>query len=39
MIVVGYKVLHFINDEDQEVLGYKTLRRPNIVASYKVYEF
>ena len=25
--VVGYKFLHFINDEDQEVLGYKTLRR------------
>ena len=24
--VVGCKVLHFINNEDQEVLGYKTLR-------------
>ena len=24
---VGCKVLHFINNEDQEVLGYKTLRR------------
>ena len=23
---VGYKVLHFINNEDQEALGYKTLR-------------
>ena len=22
--VVGYKYLHFINNEDQEVLGYKT---------------
>ena len=24
---VGYKVFHFINNEDQEALGYKTLRR------------
>ena len=24
---VGYKVLHFINNEDQKALGYKTLRR------------
>ena len=24
---VGYKVLHFIKNEDQEVLGYKILRR------------
>ena len=24
---VGCKVLHFINNEDQEALGYKTLRR------------
>ena len=27
MIVVGCKVLHFINNEDQEALGYKTLKR------------
>ena len=27
MIVIDCKVLHFINDEDYEVLGYKTLRR------------
>ena len=39
MIVVGYKVLHFINDEDQEAFGYKTLRRTNAVASHIVYEF
>ena len=32
---VGYRVLHFINDEDQEVLGYKTLRRKDAVASLK----
>ena len=25
MIVIGCKVLHFINDEDQKALGYKTL--------------
>ena len=24
MIVVGWKILHFINNEDQEALGYKT---------------
>ena len=36
---VGYKILHFINDENQEALGYKTLRRTNAVASHKVYEF
>ena len=24
---VGCKVLHFMHNEDQEVLGYKTLRR------------
>ena len=35
MIVVGYKVLHFINDEDQEALGYKTLWRTNTVAFHK----
>jgi len=39
LIVVGCKVLHFINDEDQEALGYKTLRRTNIVVSHRVYEF
>ena len=39
LIVVSCKVLHFINDEDQEILGYKTLRRTNAVASHKVYEF
>ena len=32
---VGYKVLHFINNEDQEALGYKTLRRKDAVASFK----
>ena len=32
---VGYKVLHFINTEDQEALGYKTLRRKDAVASFK----
>ena len=35
MIVVSYKVLHFISYEDQEVLGYKTQRRTNAVASYR----
>ena len=30
---VGCKVLHFINNEDQKALGYKTLRRKNAVAS------
>ena len=25
--IIGCKVLHFINNEDQEVLGYKTLKR------------
>ena len=25
--IVGCKILHFINNEDQEVLGYKTLWR------------
>ena len=39
MIVVGYKVLYFINDEDQEAFGYKTLRRTNAVASHIVYKF
>ena len=32
---VGCKVLHFINNEDQEVLGYKTLRHKDIVASFR----
>ena len=35
MDVVGYKVLHFINNEDQETLGYKTLWRTNTVASHR----
>ena len=32
---VGYKVLHFVNNEDQEALDYKTLRRKDAVASFK----
>ena len=32
---VGCKVLHFINNEDQEALGYKTLRSKDAVASFK----
>ena len=36
MIVVSCKFLHFINNEDQEALGYKTLRCINTVASHKV---
>jgi len=39
MIVIGCKVLHFINDKDQEALGYKILWSTNAVASHKVYEF
>lgn len=35
MIVIGCKVLHFINNEDQEVLGYKILWHTNPVASHK----
>ena len=31
---VGCKVLYFINNEDQEALGYKTLRRKDVVASF-----
>ena len=31
----GYKVLHFINNEDQEALGYKTLRHKDTVASFR----
>ena len=33
--VVGCNVLHFINNEDQEALGYKTLWRINVVASHR----
>ena len=33
--IVGYKVLHFINNEDQEVFGYKTLRRNDAVTSFR----
>ena len=32
---VGCKVLHFINNEDQEALGYKILRRKDVVASFR----
>ena len=32
---VGCKVLHFINNEDQEALGYKTLRCKDTVASFR----
>ena len=32
---VDYKVLHFINNEDQEALGYKTLRRKDAVAFFR----
>ena len=32
---VGYKVLHFINNEDQEALGYKTLRRKDAIVSLR----
>ena len=32
---VGCKILHFINNEDQEALGYKTLRRKDTVTSFK----
>ena len=35
MVVIGCKVLHFINNEDQEVLGYKTLWHINAVASHR----
>ena len=31
---VRCKVLHFINNEDQKALGYKTLRRKDAVASF-----
>ena len=39
MIVIGRKVIHFIDDEDQEALSYNTLRRTNVVASHRIYEF
>ena len=32
---VGYKVLHFINNEDQEAIGCKTLRRKDAIASFR----
>ena len=35
MIVVGYKILHFINNDDQEALDYKTQRWTNVIASYR----
>ena len=37
-MLFGCKVLHCINDEDQETFRYKTLRRTNAVDSHKVYE-
>ena len=37
--ILGYKILHFINNEDREAPGYKTLRCTNSVASHRVYEF
>ena len=33
MIIVGCKVLHFINEEDYEALDYKTLWRTNATTS------
>ena len=38
LIIVGFKVFHFIDDEDQETLDYKILRHTNALASHKVYE-
>ena len=35
MNVVDYKVLHFINNKDQEALGYKTLWCTNVVTSHR----
>ena len=32
---VGSKVLHFINNENQEALGYKTLRRKDAVVFFR----
>ena len=33
--VVNCKVLRFINNKDQEALGYKTLRRKDAITSFK----
>ena len=33
--VVDCKILHFINNEDQEALGYKTLKRKDVVTSFR----
>ena len=33
--IVDCKVLHFINNEDQEALGYKTVRHKDTVASFR----
>ena len=33
--VVDYKVLHFINNEVQEALSYKTLWHTNAIASHR----
>jgi len=35
MDVVGSKVFHFINNEDQKTLGYKTLWHTNAIASHR----
>ena len=32
---VGCKILHYINNEDQEAFGYKILRRKDVVASFR----
>ena len=32
---VSCRVLHFINNEDREALGYKTLRRKDAIASFR----
>ena len=32
---IGCKVLHFINNENQEALNYKILRRKDTVASFR----
>ena len=39
LIVVGCKILHFINDEDKKEFSYKALKCTNTVASHRVYEF
>ena len=38
MVVVGCKILHFINNEYQEAFGYKSLWHTNTVVSHRVYE-